>query len=571
MSAEAVLEAARAWLAADPDPETRAELRDLLAAAAGEGSIAGAALADLHDRFDVRLVFGTAGLRGRLGAGPGRMNRVVVLQTTAGLARYLAENNELPSVVIGYDGRKNSSVFAADAAAVLARLGIPVTLMPRRLPTPVLAFAVRELDASAGIMITASHNPAEDNGYKLYLGGDSQGSQLVSPADARVLRHIEDVVRDTDVAELTAALGPATSAADITLAAESILEHYVQRTVGWLTDSSLPIGARSLNWVYTPMHGVGWETASRVFAAAGISEPRVVAEQLTPDPDFPTVAFPNPEEPGALDLAFSTATAASSELVIANDPDADRLAVAVPADGGGWQRLSGNDVGLLLGWLIAERHSRAGRTGNFASSLVSTPGIAAVAAKYGFGFVETLTGFKWISRVPKLLFGFEEALGYLIDPDKVRDKDGISAALAALELMLTLKGDGRTLADTEEEFDATFGHFASEQISIRVAQLSEIGATMTGLRERPPSAVGGLTVLSADDLSAGSAALPASDVLRYRLDGGARLIVRPSGTEPKLKLYLDVESTDGSVQNRRAAARGVLSQLREAVPQLLER
>ncbi|MCU1542602.1 MAG: cpsG [Microbacteriaceae bacterium] len=550
MTPAQLTDAARAWMAQDPDPETRAELEALLADGGAD------ALADLRDRFETRLLFGTAGLRGRLGAGPNRMNRVVVAQTTAGLARFLLATERHPSVVVGCDGRKNSAVFAQDAAEVLAGAGIRAILLPRLLPTPVLAFAVRHLQASAGVMITASHNPAEDNGYKLYLGGESAGSQIVPPADSEVLTFIEEVVAGGPADRIPRF--PGYEEAD-----ERIVEAYVAATA--VEPASAP---SALRWVYTPLHGVGWETAERVFDRSGFPAPVPVTAQLQPDATFPTVAFPNPEEKGALDLALATADAEGIDVVVANDPDADRLAAAIRGEAG-WQILSGNQLGLLLGWACADRARRDGRSGTLAASLVSTPGLRRIAEHYGLGYTETLTGFKWISRVPGLLFGFEEALGFLVDPDKVRDKDGISAAVAFLRELTELETAGTSFAEHQREFDATFGAFASAQISVRVTSLDQIAAGMTRLRTSPPASIGGLAVQRMDDLLRGGGELPPSDVLRFRLDGGARLIARPSGTEPKLKLYLDVEALSGSVEERRAAARATLDALRSGADDLL--
>ena len=532
---------ARDWLALDPDPETRAEVQDLLDRGDAEG---------LQDRFGERLTFGTAGLRGALGAGPNRMNRVVVQQTSAGLAAFLATRTDSPSAVVGYDGRRNSRVFAEDAAAVLAGAGVRVVLLPRALPTPVLAFAVRDLDVEAGVMITASHNPAEDNGYKLYLGGADAGSQLVPPSDQQVLQAIEAVVATGD-------LPPRSDAA--VLAEEAVIDRYVTATAGTATAHD------ALAWVYTPLHGVGLSTVQQVLTAAGLPAPQVVAEQAESDPAFPTVKFPNPEEPGALDLAMALATSSGAQLILANDPDADRLAVAVP-EGGGWRRLTGNDVGLLLGWRIASAAQQAG--GTLARSIVSTPGLARIADRFGFLAVETLTGFKWISRAPALLFGFEEALGYLVDPDVVRDKDGISALVAVLSAAVELAAEGRTIVDLLADVEAAVGRFDSAQISIRVDDIADIDAMMQRLRADPPTAIGGLAVESTDDLSDGGE-LPPTDALRYHLADGARVIVRPSGTEPKLKAYLDVLSDAATPEERRRSTDAALEALRSGVGTLL--
>lgn len=544
------LEEARAWMAQDPDPVTRSELDALIALAeAGED----AAAADLADRFSGRLEFGTAGLRGELGAGPMRMNRVLVAQAAAGLAAYLLARDPHATVVIGYDGRHNSAVFARDSAAILAGAGVETTILPRPLPTPVLAFAVRELRASAGIMVTASHNPARDNGYKVYLGGGDDGAQIVPPADGEIAAEIE---RAATVAFTDHPTSPNVHTAD-----ESLVDAYVARTASGAGEPE------PLRYVYTAMHGVGREVAEKVFAEAGFAAPIVVAEQADPDPDFPTVAFPNPEEPGAMDLAFAAARDSDADLVIANDPDADRVAVGVPdpdADGG-WRRLTGNEVGWLLGWRAARTHD----TGTLACSLVSSPALREVARVSGLDFVETLTGFKWISRAPALIYGYEEALGYLVDPDKVRDKDGISAAVAVLSLFSELRATGETLESHLDQFALEFGAFASAQISIRVAELADIPLAMTRLRSAPPDAVGGIRVEGVDDYLLGVDGFPASDILRLRLEGGGRVIVRPSGTEPKLKCYLDASSRDGSAAERRAAAAAAVSTLEAGMRELL--
>lgn len=559
------VDAARAWLAQDPDAVTRDELTALLTRVE-EGDATAAD--DLADRFSTRLAFGTAGLRGALGAGPNRMNRVLVAQAAAGFAAYLLERSdgETPTVVVGWDGRRNSDVFARDSVEIFAGAGLNAVLLPRTLPTPVLAFAVRHLGADAGVMVTASHNPPDDNGYKVYLGGADDGAQIVSPADAEIAAHIQRIADAGDVTVLPRSVGYAN-------AAESLVEAYVAATAAV---APAPAGAEGLRWVYTAMHGVGWETVSRVLSEAGYPAPTLVEAQIEPDGRFPTVAFPNPEEPGAMDLAFETARASDAELVIANDPDADRLAVALPdADAeGGWRRLTGNEIGLLLGWRAARAAAAAreaadggdtsapdaaaggdaGAPASLACSLVSSPGLQAVAEHYGLAFHATLTGFKWISRAPGVVFGFEEALGYLVNPGTVRDKDGISAAVAMLGMVAEARGQGRTVADLLQEFRDTFGAFASDQISIRVSDVSEIAGMMASLRADPPAAVGGVAVARIDDLLTGVDGLPPGDVLRLWLDDGSRLIVRPSGTEPKLKLYLDVRGASAKKARRRLEA-----------------
>lgn len=538
------LAAARAWLEQDPDPETRDELSAVIRDT--EQGLP-AATADLQDRFARRLDFGTAGLRGELGAGPNRMNRVVVAQAAAGLAAYLLAREDAPSVVIGYDARKNSKVFAVDTAEVMAGAGVRAILLPRLLPTPVLAFAVRELKTSAGVMVTASHNPAADNGYKVYLGGFDHGSQIVPPADAQIAAEIALV---DDIRTL-----PRSS--DYETADDAIVQAYVSRTAELAGETR----ARALTVAYTPMHGVGWETARAVFAAGGFPEPEVVAEQRDPDPAFPTVVFPNPEEPGAMDLVLALAARAGADVAIANDPDADRVAVGIPLPDGSWRRLSGNEVGAILGWRAAERSSREDRGGTLAASLVSSPALAEVARRFDLDFHETLTGFKWISRVGGLIFGYEEALGYLVDPDKVRDKDGISAALEVLLVAAELKAEGRTIGDHLVSFAETFGAFASGQISIRVDDLDRIGELMQRLRDHPPAEVGSRQVERIDDFRDGFDRFPPSDILRIWVEGGARIIVRPSGTEPKLKAYLDASALEGDGPTRIADADAIVADL----------
>jgi phosphomannomutase len=557
-----VVDLARAWRDQDPDDETRAELDDLIADVEA-GSVQ--ALGQLHDRFDTRLEFGTAGLRGRIEAGSNRMNRVLVAQAAAGFANFLmaragAESvgrARAPSVVIGYDGRKNSRIFATDTAELMAGAGVRAVLLPRLLPTPVLAFAVRELGVSAGIMVTASHNPPQDNGYKVYLGGSGEGSQIVPPLDAEIAAHILAVAAAQSVLELP-------RSTEYEIADERVVDEYVRRTAALAGHPR-----SSLRFVYTALHGVGWETAHRVFVEAGFGEPTVVAAQIEPDAAFPTVAFPNPEEPGAMDLAFDSAITADAELVIANDPDADRLAIGYPDVDGEWQRLSGNQVGALLGWRAAERLAAAGIAGTLAASIVSSPALAEIARQYGLAYVDTLTGFKWVSRVRGLSYGFEEALGYLVDPEKVRDKDGISAAVEFLSLVTDLKAIGRNITDHLNDFAERFGAFASSQVSIRVTDRADIPRLMSALRQSPPARIGAVAVRQVDDFAGGIAALPASDILRYQLDDGSRVIVRPSGTEPKVKVYIDASSVEGTAAHRQAVAQGTVDRLEAAMRQLL--
>jgi phosphomannomutase len=548
----AAIGAARTWAEQDPDAVTRSELEQLIVGAeAGDAAVQH----ELVTRFASRLDFGTAGLRGELGAGPTRMNRVLVAQAAAGLAAFLLEREPQPSVVIGFDGRRNSDVFARDTAEIMQGAGVRALLLPRLLPTPVLAFAVRRFEASAGVMVTASHNPAADNGYKVYLGGFDGGSQIVAPADGEIQAHILRVAAGR-IDEL-----PRSTAYEVT--DDSVVDEYVARTADLLSDP------QPLRFVYTAMHGVGWETARRVFLAAGLPEPIPVAEQQEPDPDFPTVSFPNPEEPGAMDLAFAAAAAADAHLVIANDPDADRVAVGIPDGAGGWRRLSGNEIGWLLGWRAAKRLERLDEDGTLACSVVSSPALRQVALKYRLDFAETLTGFKWISRTGGLAYGYEEALGYLVDPDKVRDKDGISAAVDVLGMFSDLAANGTTIHDHLAEFAERFGAYASSQISIRVTDLSEIPRTMERIRFAPPARIGDVRVVQLDDFSEGFGPFPPSDLLRFEIEGGARVIVRPSGTEPKLKCYLDAWSTDGTAAERTAAAELMVARLDAGMRELL--
>jgi len=535
-----LLDRARAWAAADPDEVTRAELESVISDVEGGGDTA-----DLTDRFHGTLEFGTAGLRGALGAGPNRMNRVVVMRAAAGLAAYLREQGASGGVVIGYDARHNSDDFARDTAEVMTGAGFTAHVLPRPLPTPLLAFAIRELGCVAGVMVTASHNPPQDNGYKVYLG---DGSQIVPPADAEISRHIAAIGRLQDVPRGTP--GPPLG--------EDIVDRYLDTVADLAGD-----GPRDLRIVYTPLHGVGGTSVLQVLETAGFDAPRVVEQQEQPDPDFPTVSFPNPEEPGAMDLAMALAERTDADIVVANDPDADRCAAAVPGLHG-WRMLRGDEVGALL----AHHLIRAGRTGTYAASIVSSSLLGRQAAAAGQGYVETLTGFKWISRVPDLAFGYEEALGYCVDPEHVRDKDGVSALLMLCELAAMAKADGRSLTDILDDIAIEHGLHATDQLSLRVDDPSLIAGAMQRLRDTPPTALGGLEVQQAEDLTAGSAELPPTDGLRYRLADGARVIVRPSGTEPKIKAYLEVvlevDPEDG-IEAARIAAAGRLDALRNDV------
>ncbi len=552
--------AVRAWIAEDPDEATAAELRASLSAAeAGDP----AAAAEIADAFSATLQFGTAGLRGRLGPGPNRMNRVVVSRTAAGLARYLVEHGlGSTPVVIGFDARHNSERFARDTAEILTGAGLRALICPRPLPTPVVAAAVLTYGASAGVVVTASHNPPQDNGYKVYLG---DGAQIIPPADAGIAACISAV----------GALDGIPRSAAFTTLDEAVVDGYLARVCGL----ALPGGPRDVVVAYTAMHGVGSPLMRAALIGAGFPPPLAVVAQDEPDPDFPTVSFPNPEEPGAMDLALELAGGERVDLVLANDPDADRCAVGIPDPVGGFRMLTGDEVGALLGWWILERGKRSGVpvAGTYANSIVSSQLLGAIARSAGLGFRETLTGFKWISRAAAdLAFGYEEALGYCVDPRGVRDKDGISAGLLVTEMVAALKAEGRDVQAVLDDLAIAHGVHATAQVSLRFSDLPAIPAVMAALRRTLPAGFGGLEILAAVDLEVGSADLPRTDGLKYLLGGaasidGARVIIRPSGTEPKVKAYLEVRAPVGAegVAVARAAAEACLTGIAEDVRDLL--
>ncbi|MET7395095.1 phospho-sugar mutase [Dactylosporangium sp. NPDC005572] len=520
---------AEAWLAGDPDPATREELR----AALDRGD-------DLADRFAGPLRFGTAGLRGPLRAGPNGMNLAVVRAAAAGLVRWLADNRVEGPLVVGYDARHGSHAFAVETARVATGAGRPALLLPRPLPTPVLAFAVRQHGAAAGVMVTASHNPPQDNGYKVYLG---DGSQIVPPADVEIEHAIRAVGPLADVP-----LGPPGE-----VLTDEIVQAYVDAAIG-VVDPEVP---RDLVVAYSPMHGVGRDVFVATLTAAGYPAPFVVEAQAEPDADFPTVAFPNPEEPGATDLLLALAKESGADIAIANDPDADRCAVAVPLDDGGWRLLRGDEVGALL----ADHLMRRGVRGRYATTIVSSSLLSRMCASRGLPYGETLTGFKWIVRAgpdgADLVYGYEEALGYCVAPPMVRDKDGITAALLVCELAAGLKAELRTLADRLDELAVQYGVHATDQLSVRVDDLSEIADAMATIRRRPPAELLDEPVTGIEDR------LPESDVLIVRA-GTTRVVVRPSGTEPKLKAYLEVVEpvVAGDIRKARETAAASLAALR---------
>ena len=580
----------RAWIQDDPDPTTRAELSELLETALAEsGDAASEALAELTDRFQGLLEFGTAGLRGEIAAGPHRMNRAVVIRAAAGLSAFLTEHTpdgEPFTVVIGCDARYGSADFARDTAAVVTAAGGRALLLPVKLPTPVLAFAVQHLQADAGVMVTASHNPPRDNGYKVYLGlrpltaldaqtaAHGAGAQIVPPADALIAERIADVESVAAVAR-----------------AESGWESLGSEVVAAYLDSVARMGALAdprgaLRIVTTALHGVGAATLARALETAGFADVRPVESQRDPDPDFPTVAFPNPEEAGALDESIALADDVQADLILANDPDADRMSAAVPApDGSGWYQLSGDEVGLLLGEAVAQALSDGGTAAEavagdaaeagtevpsqggdstagvsaasagpvFASSIVSSRALSALAARHGIAHTPTLTGFKWISRVPGIVYGYEEALGYCVAPASVRDKDGISAAVLFASFASRLRAAGRTLPDELARIRAVDGVFRTQPLTFRLEDTSLIARAMSALRAHPPQELGGSPVTRVEDMAEGYEGLAPTDGIVLLTQAGDRVIVRPSGTEPKLKCYLEaVETADETVDETQA-------------------
>jgi len=555
---------ARSWIAADPDPTTRAEL-DALVDAADGGDVAAAA--DIADRFAAELDFGTAGLRGALGAGPNRMNLAVVTRAANGIVAWLRAEGGTDAarrgVAICFDARYRSADFAEATAAIVAAAGIRAHVLPGPLPTPVLAFAVGHLGAAAGVMVTASHNPPRDNGYKVY---DGSGRQIVEPVDAIIAAGIDATPRACDVAYARA------DDPDIVRVGDEVVAAYVNGA----SSAGVVPEARSVTVAYTAMHGVGAATLHRVFAAAGFDPVVDVAEQVVPDPDFPTVAFPNPEEPGALDLGLATAARVGADVLIANDPDADRMGAAVPdAATGAWRALRGDEIGAILADHLL-RHSAIGPDAVLATTIVSSSLLSKMAAAAGRPFVETLTGFKWIGRAAdridggRLGFGYEEALGFCVG-DLVQDKDGISAAVVFAETVAELASQGRTVLDVLDDLALAHGVHVTGQWSARVAGadgMTQLHGAMARLRADPPSELAGRAVTEIVDLVAGDASrnLPPSDVLIVRV-GGGRIVVRPSGTEPKLKCYVEVVEPVGGdgLDSARARAHGALADLTAAI------
>jgi len=517
------------WIALDPDPKTAAQLQGWLDTENAE---------ELKAAFSGFLQFGTAGLRGPIGAGPSRMNRAVVARAAAGIAAYMKERG-LTSVVIGRDARYGSEDFTFESAAIFSGAGMKVYVLPRPLPTPVLAYAVRDLGVDCGIMVTASHNPPQDNGYKVYLGGvvDSinyNASQIVSPADEQISAHIATMNHELVRGSVWEILN------------DDILDRYVARTAAVAPD------VYGVKAVYTAMHGVGTETVEKVFSKAGYESPILVKAQTDPDPDFPTVAFPNPEEPGAIDMSLALARECDGDVVIANDPDADRCAAAIN-DGGTWRMLSGDELGALFGEYLASTSPEKYRERCFANSIVSSSLLSKIAHHHGIEFHETLTGFKWLAKLPNLGFGYEEAIGYSVDPQTVNDKDGVSAAIALARIAGELKSQGSSISLYLKAIREKYGFHKTVQISIRVADLSNIAKVLNSLRESIPQDIGGLKVERFEDLLNPQGTLPPTDGVRFYLEQNVRVIIRPSGTEPKVKCYIEVVRSGDSSEDHAAA------------------
>ncbi len=526
------------WISDDPDPSTAATLQALLDS--GDE-------VTLRRYFNGFLQFGTAGLRGPIGPGPSCMNRAVVGRTAAGIAAYMKARG-MSKVVVGRDARYGSEDFTRETAEIMSGAGMQVFVLPRPLPTPVLAFATEFLACDVGIMITASHNPPEDNGYKVYIGPVADGinyasSQIVNPTDGYIAKEIDAIT----------SLSSQKRGSSWTVLEEDVVSEYVRRT------ATLAPRPGDLKIVYTAMHGVGTETIQRVFNHAGFATLILVDEQCTPDPDFPTVAFPNPEEPGAMDLALKKARDFGADLVIANDPDADRCAAAINDPRTGWRMLRGDELGIILGEWIA----RTKPEGTFGNSIVSSSALRKISAHYDIEFKEVLTGFKWLAKIENLAFGYEEAIGYAVDSDNVNDKDGISAALFLAQVATDLKREGITLSDLLDEVWDRHGFHGTEQISIRVTDLSSITRLLARLRTNPPSEIAGRVVESIDDLAAPKDGLPPTDGLRIWLAGGIRIIVRPSGTEAKLKCYIEVVTTSSDESQK------LLDEIRQPLKELL--
>ncbi|GAA1153103.1 phospho-sugar mutase [Nesterenkonia sandarakina] len=607
---EKLIGTVRRWIEQDPDPRTRSALQELVQRAESSDT---AATTELERLFAGRLAFGTAGLRAELGPGPLRMNRLVVRQTAAGMLSYAEEQlteartkadnpQDLLSrgarkIVIGFDARHQSDEFAADTAEIFSAAGWEVHLFTRPGPTPLLARQVLVLDAEIGVMVTASHNPPQDNGYKVYLGGELSrflephgrgvGAQIVAPVDQDIAARIAELVEaaaDSPEAGAAADADAPAGAATTHPVTEEARRSYEREALELLDPQNYP--ERELHVVYTAMHGVGGEMVTSLLRAGGFTV-TPVAEQFEPDPDFPTADFPNPEEPGALDLALKAAEAHNADLVLANDPDADRLSAAVYDEvAGAWRQLSGDEIGALLGRHLLERGplrpQADGGAPVLASSVVSSRLLQRLCQVRGVGHAATLTGFKWLARVQHMSFGYEEAIGFNVDPEHVKDKDGVSAALIFAEMTASLKARGTSLVAALDEIAAEAGVFVTGQVTIRVGDLSELGKVTAALRAQPPAEIAGSAVVESLDLTQDP--LPGTelseatktDALIYLTEAGDRVIVRPSGTEPKVKCYLEavadtpgVDAAPEAISAARAQAAGRLEQLRSSMETML--
>ena len=535
----------QAWIALDPDPKTVAAL---------QGWLDTGNELELRKSFNGFLEFGTAGLRGPVRPGPSGMNRAVVGRTAAGVANYL-KSRGLKSVVIGCDARHGSAEFMQESAEIFSGAGLAVHLLPRPLPTPLLAYAVNKLGVDCGVMVTASHNPAADNGYKVYLGQtvdgiNYRGSQIISPTDASISLEITKIVSEQP------------RGSNWVTVPESLITSYLNET------AALVKKAWELKVVYTAMHGVGTETLQALFLKSGYQQPILVSAQCEPDPDFPTVAFPNPEEPGAIDLALEVAVNHGADLVIANDPDADRCAIAAQDPIHGWRMLRGDEVGIILGYYIATVRTDLIKNGAFGNSIVSSSALKKIAGKYGIPFSETLTGFKWLAKIPNLAFGYEEAIGYCVDSKSVNDKDGLSAALVLAECSGSLKHSGRNLFEYLDEIWNVIGFHRTEAISIRVANIAQTEEILGKIRATPPAEIAGVKVEKIDDLLRPSDELLPANGLRLWLADNIRIIIRPSGTEPKLKCYIESVRPTGS-EIEKSVAEEIVLKLKNELGKLL--
>ena len=533
---------AKNWAEHDPDTKTKQQVLDL---------IKDNDIDKLTSLFSGDLEFGTAGLRSEIGPGQSRMNRAVVIRATYGLCQYLLNKypNKKPKLIVGNDARHMSDQFAQDVCGVAVSLGLEVFRLPSNLPTPVLAFGVRHIGADAGVMITASHNPPQDNGYKVY---DHLGAGIIPPMDKEIAQLIKSAPMADEIK-----LGAGWNKIDIT-------KQYQQRAAQLVTNNYGQIKV-----AFTPMHGVGQETFDACIKEAGFNPSINVAEQTKPDPDFPTVSFPNPEEPGAMDLLLALAQTIDADVAIANDPDADRCAVAVP-EKGNWKVLSGDELGFLLAWWMIEKSklTNVPLRGQMVASIVSSSLVPKMAQAHGLKGASTLTGVKWMGHLDELIFGYEEAIGYCTDPDFVRDKDGITAALRVVEMISYLKQNNNSVTGILNEIYQEFGVHLTKQLSFRFASVSEAIKITQKLISDSPTKIGEFNVEKVENMNDGIDGLPPTSGIRLTTKNG-RIIVRPSGTEPKLKCYLEVITKPGNPQTNQASAIQELDSLAKSVHQLL--